>query len=436
MTSPIVTPWGPADSLRERRLRPGPGIPREDVERSQRERLYGAMVAVVDEVGYEGMRVGKVAERAGVSRSALYEYFADRDECFFATFDALIAEVLVRIADAYDEQQPWDQRLRRILERLVEMIVEQPAAARLCLLELYCAGPRAEERRNRSAAVLERVALEALDQSPERAGMPPALIRALVGGVRTVFQRHLRGGDEHELPGLVDDLWQWALSYPTPPVPLKPPPIEPPDIPQWTPTTQFERLCAALVQVICEKGYQETKVADVASAASTSLSTFYTHFPSKRKAFLATCDAGAAFGFNAAYEAYQRHDGEWGPRTHAAMREFLKFLSAEPRWTYIASVEQFGAGAQAQARRDRSMDMFTAQLAPGFELRPELPEVTRHAIGGALYTLTYSHILNHGAERLLEILPYASYVTLTPFLGAEEAAAIANDSDVGLLAAT
>ena len=47
------TPWGNAAALRERKLRPGRGTPREEAERNQRERLFAAMVATVAEEGYE-----------------------------------------------------------------------------------------------------------------------------------------------------------------------------------------------------------------------------------------------------------------------------------------------------------------------------------------------------------------------------------------------
>lgn len=429
MSSSVLTPWGPADSLRERKLRPGPGIPREEVERNQRERLYGAMVAVVDEVGYEGMRVGKVADRAGVSRSTLYEYFQDREDCFLATFDALMEAGVARIASKYDADKPWDERLRATLETLVDMTVAQPAAARLCLLELYCVGPRAVERRNHAAAALEEIALREIQSSPERADMPPELVSSIVGGIRTVFQRYLRQGSERELPHVIDGLWRWALCYTTPPVPFVPPMAQPPSGPRWTPTTQIERLCAAVCETVCEKGYQETKVVDIASAASMSLSTFYSHFASKREAFFVACDAGTAYGFNAAYEAFKRAEGDWAQRLYTAMREYLLFLSAEPDWTYMVSIEQFGAGVAAQERRDKSMDMFTAQLAPGFELAPQLHPIVRDAIGGALYTLTYSHISDHGADRLLEVLPAATYLVLTPFVGPEKAATIASGGE-------
>ena len=49
----VATPWGPSDSLRGRRLRPGPGASSEEVEKNQRERLYGGTIAAVHSLGYE-----------------------------------------------------------------------------------------------------------------------------------------------------------------------------------------------------------------------------------------------------------------------------------------------------------------------------------------------------------------------------------------------
>src|SRR5258708_1082406 len=49
----VRTPWGHSSELRERKLPPGRGTPREEAERNQRERLFAAMVATVAEKGYE-----------------------------------------------------------------------------------------------------------------------------------------------------------------------------------------------------------------------------------------------------------------------------------------------------------------------------------------------------------------------------------------------
>ena len=64
-------------------------------------------------------------------------------------------------------------------------------------------------------------------------------------------------------------------------------------------------------------------------------------------------------------------------------------------------------------------------LAEGRKVNPHVPEITAEAIGGALYALFYDHVRQKGADRLPEIVPPVVYVTLVPFLGAEDAYALA-----------
>src|SRR6476661_8512319 len=90
----VRTPWGDAAQLREKKLRPGRGTPREEAERNQRERLFAAMVATVAEKGYEATTVADLVELSGVSRSAFYRHFEDKKECFLTAAEALIEPTL------------------------------------------------------------------------------------------------------------------------------------------------------------------------------------------------------------------------------------------------------------------------------------------------------------------------------------------------------
>jgi len=126
-----MTPWGPAEKLRSRQLRPGPGNDRSAVARNQRERILGATVATVAEQGYEATRVADILALAGVSRGAFYRYFDNKLECFLATLDELAAMARDQVVHSYrDETRSWDERLQAVFEGLVEMIVAQPDAGR------------------------------------------------------------------------------------------------------------------------------------------------------------------------------------------------------------------------------------------------------------------------------------------------------------------
>jgi hypothetical protein len=53
----VRTPWGDAATLRDRKLQPGRRLPAEEVARNQRERLFDALIAFVEERGYDSTRV-------------------------------------------------------------------------------------------------------------------------------------------------------------------------------------------------------------------------------------------------------------------------------------------------------------------------------------------------------------------------------------------
>ena len=64
---------------------------REEVAHHQRTRLYGAMIEAVARRGYAATTVAEVIALAGVSRRAFYEMFSNKEACFLATHDIVVA---------------------------------------------------------------------------------------------------------------------------------------------------------------------------------------------------------------------------------------------------------------------------------------------------------------------------------------------------------
>src|SRR6476660_9647917 len=125
----VRTPWGDATELRARMLRPGRGMPREEADRNQRERLFAALVATVAEKGYEATTVADLVELSGVSRSAFYKQIGDKRECFLATIEALLEPAVEAAADVLTPggEAPRDPAVAKAaFEGLIEGIVSQP----------------------------------------------------------------------------------------------------------------------------------------------------------------------------------------------------------------------------------------------------------------------------------------------------------------------
>ncbi|GAA5095692.1 TetR/AcrR family transcriptional regulator [Nocardia iowensis] len=131
------------------------GLPREQVVASQRERILIAMADAMVENGYVGTSVAAILKRAGVSRETFYEQFRSKEACFEAAYERAVQNLLGRIADAssdaarHAEGSELDSmaRMDRIFQAYLQHLVDDPASARLFLVEVYAVGSAAISRR-------------------------------------------------------------------------------------------------------------------------------------------------------------------------------------------------------------------------------------------------------------------------------------------------
>jgi AcrR family transcriptional regulator len=409
-------------------LRPGPGHSPELVAQNQRERLLAAVVVAVAERGYEQTPVADLLRLSGISRTTFYQHFpGGKEDCFLAAVDAATVTALEAVQGACAGEGSWEERVGRGFEALALTIVDQPAAAHLCLVDVHSAGPEGLAHAEQAVASFGWLLTKALGRSPERAAVPPVVSSAIARGVRKVLETRVNSGEVATLPGLMPDLRDWALSYRNPPTPLRRPRTRPPaaNTSRLVVHDQVERIFGAVAATVAEKGYPALTLDDIVRNASASLTTFYQHFDGKEEAFLAAYDTAMAQATAAALPPYRWSRG-WPLAVRAALEAFLSFFAAEPVWARIAIVDVLTAGPRGLEHHARAFGLFDEILAPGLEQAPEASPLAVEAIGGAIHGLIYEQIRRRGPEHLLQILPAATFVALTPFVGAEEAITVAN----------
>jgi len=418
----IGTPWGDASELRRRRLYPGGGTPPEEVARNQRERLFGAAVAVASEEGYEAMTVADVLELSGVSRSAFYKHFAGKAECLTEAASELL-EPALRALGPTPGEDPVEPRA--VFERFFALLRAEPAATRVCFVELHAVGEAGEAVADRACEELTEAvigfAADAGAREPD-----PVLVRALVGGIRKLIHTRLSRGEEAELEALAPGLWEWTTSVVPPTGELDLPRRQRPGAgPRFEGYTPGERIARAVAAVVAEKGYQQMSTDDIAARAAISLSTFYAQFSDKRDAVLGALEMSGAQITALAVPAARRAPS-WEEGVRALYEAICAYFAAEPEMAQLVLVGVYGAGPRARARRDRVIDSLTAMLAPAFAANPAAPAVSAEAIGATVYGLMREQLRREGAESLPAVVPLATYLTLVGFVGPERALAFAN----------
>lgn len=404
-------------------MRPGPGIPAAEVARNQRERIFGAMVASVAERGYAATRLDDLVEISGVSRKSFYALFADKPECFAAAIETIIGEAADYVMSPTGT---WEEQVRGGAAAFAKLIVAQPAAARMCLIEANAVGPAGLAPLERSIGRLEAHALDAASEAGLGTEALPAMIRAHVGALTEVARTRLRLGREAELPRLAEELSEFVVSYEAPPRPLRlavrPPTPAPETIDAHG---HAERVLRAFAAVAAEEGYGNTTIDLILKRAAMSPATFYADFGNKEEVLFAAIESGAAQLLAAILPSFRRNPS-WAHGVRGAYGDFFNFLASRPALAHLLLIEVYAAGPAALARRDEALRPLEVLLAEGRAGQRGLGPIEIEAITGGLYRLAYKQIREHGAESLPHLAPVCTYLTLAPLIGAEEACAVAN----------
>lgn len=423
----IGTPWGEASELRQRRLYPGSGTAPEEVARNQRERLFGAIVAVASQKGYEETTVADLLALSGVSRSAFYRHFTGKSECMIGAVSEMLRLAAMELdppAGKESGHQP-----RETFERFFALLASQPAAARVCFVELHAAGEEGESVADAALAAVT-AEIEASHSGAGAGGDPdpdPALTRALADGLRKLIHTRLIRGQEAQLPGLAPELWRWLSAAVPPPAPLESPRRQRMSSgPAFRGYTPGERIAHAVAGVVAENGFAKTSTDAIAARASISLSTFYAHFADKRDAVLGALEMSGAQITALALPAARRAGG-WQHGVRELYEAISAYFAAEPDMAQLALVGVYGAGTLACRRRDRVIDSLAEMLAPGFAENPEAPAVSAEAVAATVYALMREQLRREGPESIGAVVPLATYVTLVGFVGPERAFEVATD---------
>jgi AcrR family transcriptional regulator len=181
------------------------GLPRELVERSQRERLLAAVVRVSAAKGYEATSVADILEEAGVGRESFYELFADKQDCMIAARALLIEDLADAIGAAFEEPGTWIDRVRNALAASLDWFAADPIAGRVLMLELAALGPVSREIFQEEYDRFIRLLDEGLDGNGPRPEVPGATGLAVSVVFARIYDEVARGRTDG-LPQMLPEL--------------------------------------------------------------------------------------------------------------------------------------------------------------------------------------------------------------------------------------
>lgn len=413
-----------------------------------RERMLDAVTQEAALRGYENVTLAQIATQARVSLSTFYAHFSDREDCFLAAHRAL-AEQLASVIDlAVTEAQAPADSWRDGVRALLEFAEREPAAFSLLTHDAMVVGARGMDERDRLMAKLEASIERAWKLVPAGLPVPDMPATLLLGGVVRAAGIQMRRGERHPT-GMLEDFVSWADAYaapaglerwrhPTPSAGLPPPPNDPAEpappptlpkgrhslSPRVVADVQRERILHATADAVRAKGYAEITVADITAAAGISRESFYTYFPDKRAAFLATRNLVFEQAVAASAGAFFTASTTWPERVWDSALTFARFALTRPSFAHFGYVETYALGRESTDATDEGLLAFTIFLADGYRWRAEaaqVPQPAAQAIACATMELSAFYVRHERGEELWGLLPLVVYTILAPFMGVDAA---------------
>ncbi len=184
------------------------GLPRSFVERNQRLRLIAAMLRALARRGYPAATIGQLTREAGVSRSAFYAQFENKEQCFLATYDLAAGWLCERVERAVAEQERWGAGVLSGVAEALRLLAANPPVARLVAVDALQAGLAARERRHACVTRLARALRAGRPRDPE---LSVDLEELLVGGALAHVAGYVNTGRTERLAEATPELVQYLL---------------------------------------------------------------------------------------------------------------------------------------------------------------------------------------------------------------------------------
>jgi AcrR family transcriptional regulator len=404
------------------------------------------MITVANRDEYAGASVSAVVAEAKISKPTFYEYFQDRDGCFIAALNSVLARVLDAVRGAVEATTPELAAVAGV-RAMLEFASSEPPLARFMTNEPLAGGQAILDARDEGIDAIAEIIEARLKAAPPDAPTPDLPVKVVIGGLHRLLGARV-GRGQRLTDSEVEDLLRWLTDYNVPreecrwqtmqastsfatppkhsPSSLRAPEPLPPGRPTLSEAdvaaNQRLRIIFAAAKLADERGYAGVTVAEIARLAQVDLRVFYSLFAKKQDVFVATAEHG--FQEGVAITAGAFFNGEsWPERLWEMGAAFLLFLEANPHFARIGFIESYAAGRSVAQRSDDNTVAFTIFLQEGLQYSAKATppgRIALEALTTCYFDNLYRQLRASRSPRLIGLLPNIVSLWLTPFLGPSE----------------
>lgn len=161
--------------------------------------ILAVAVAAFNEHGYDATSIAMLAERLGLSKSAVYHHFASKEAMLEAALDDALGGLEAVLAEPGGFAGPPAERLRHVVLGAVHVLVDRlPQVTLLLRLRGNTVVEREALRRRRAFdKAMQALVRDAQEAGDVRADVDPRILeRLLFGMVNSIVDWYRPGGEE------------------------------------------------------------------------------------------------------------------------------------------------------------------------------------------------------------------------------------------------
>ncbi|HKJ35386.1 MAG TPA: TetR/AcrR family transcriptional regulator [Solirubrobacterales bacterium] len=180
----------------------------------------------------------------------------------------------------------------------------------------------------------------------------------------------------------------------------------------------------AMAALTAAKGYHDTTIAELVTAAGVSRATYYEIFEDKQECFVATMNEGTRRLGDGVSPVLSEDVSGWDDRVEAVVDRLLHLLAENPTYSVTAMVEALAGGEEAYSIYKDGTSMVMQLLQLGRQYVPEdleLPECTERVVVGGGEWLIAGEMIAGRVDRVPDLIADYVYISLLPYRGQEEA---------------
>jgi len=187
------------------------------------------------------------------------------------------------------------------------------------------------------------------------------------------------------------------------------------------PTGDRARILHSVLSLALEEPYEDVGPVRIADSAGTSVDTFLEMFDSRDACFLAAFDTlGDELLAIAADPSLI--DGDWGSAVHRVLGAMMRHLADNPLHAQTIATSVYAAGQEAIEHNFELARDVASLLIEGAP-NGARGEALQEWIAGAIWQIVQVEAGSGRAQALPALTDQLAHIVLTPFLGAEAAAA-------------